>query len=67
MEFGKRLRELRKLKGLSQEQVGKELGFSARAYSHYENGERDPSITTLIKLCDFFDVTADYLIGRTDY
>lgn len=67
MEFGKRLRELRKIKGLSQEQVGKELGFSARAYSHYENGERDPSIATLIKMCKFFDVSADYLIGLTDY
>lgn len=67
MIFGQRLRELRKLKGLSQEQVGKELGFSARAYSHYENGERDPSIDTLIKMCRFFEVTADYLIGLTDY
>ena len=36
------------------------------AYNHYEWGDREPSLDVLKKLCDFFDVSADYLIGRSD-
>lgn len=60
------LRELRIIRGLTQKQVAEQLKISTRAYSHYEIGDRDPSVTQIIELCDFFDVSADYLIGRTD-
>lgn len=61
-----RLKELRLERKLSQKQVAEYLGISTRAYSHYEIGDREPSISLLVKLCDLFEVTADYMIGRTD-
>lgn len=64
--LGKRLKELRAEKGLTLHQVAKELGINFMTYAHYEYGDREPSIDMLRRLCDFYDVTADYLIGRTD-
>ena len=61
-----RLKELRIERKMSQKQVAEYLGISTRAYSHYELGDREPSVSLLIKLCELFEVTADYLIGRTD-
>lgn len=61
-----RLRELRLERNLSQRQVADYLGISTRAYSHYEIGDREPSIQILIKLCALFEVTSDYLIGLSD-
>lgn len=61
-----RLKELRLERKLSQKQVAEYLGISTRAYSHYEIGDREPSISLLVKLCDLFEVTADYMIGRAD-
>lgn len=65
-KLSERLKELRVAKGVSQQTVSEYLGITQRAYSHYEIGDREPSISTLIKLCDLFDVSADYLIGRSD-
>ena len=65
--FSERLREMRKFKGLSQRQVAETLKLSTRTYAHYEQGDREPNIATLTKLCDLLDVPADYLIGRIDY
>lgn len=64
--MGERLRQLRSIKGLTQKIVAQSLGISMMAYCHYENGDREPSIEMLIKLCDFYDVSSDYLIGRSD-
>lgn len=61
-----RIYELRKKVKLSQEAIGKILGVSQRAYSHYENGDRDMSPEVLIALADYYGVTVDYLLGRTD-
>ena len=65
--MNKKLRELRKEKGVSQEQVANELGISTSAYSNYEQGIREPSIDMLIKLCKYYNVTSDYLIGINEY
>ena len=59
-----RLRQLRIERGLN---VAEKLNVTIRTISHYEAGDREPSIDVLIKLCDLYDVSADYLIGRTDY
>lgn len=59
-----RLKELRKAKGLTQHQLANELGISQQAYARYEKGDREPKISTLIKLADYFDVSVDYLIGH---
>lgn len=67
MEFSQRLRELRLQKGLSQKSVADALDISTRAYSHYENGDREPSIAVLQMLCRYYEVSADYLIGLSDY
>lgn len=61
-----RVRELRKKAKLSQEALGKILGVSQRAYGHYEIGDRDMSPEILIALADYYGVTVDYLLGRTD-
>lgn len=61
-----RLRELRLEKKLSQKAVAEFLGISTRAYSHYEIGDREPSVSILKKLCALFEVSADYLIGLSE-
>lgn len=67
MHFGDRLKELRKEKQLSQEQLSKILNISRRVLGYYETNERFPKDeNTLKKIADFFDVTIDYLLGRTE-
>jgi len=58
------LSKLRKLNKLTQEQVAKHLNMSQSTYQHYENGRSEPSIETLCKLADYYNVSLDYLIGR---
>lgn len=65
--MGERLKQLRIDRGLRLKDVADAMGLTLRAICNYEAGTREPSIAILIKLCDFYDVTADYLIGRTDY
>jgi transcriptional regulator with XRE-family HTH domain len=66
MKLGKRLKELREEKGLLQKDVAKYLKITTSAYGYYEQGKRDPDTETLQKLADFFNVSVDYLLGRTD-
>lgn len=65
--FSKRLRDLRAEKHLSSQVVAEALGITRSAYTNYELAIREPSFAILVKLCDFFGVTADYLLGRSDY
>lgn len=64
--MGDKLRQLRQEKGLTLKNVAEQLGINLMTYAHYEHGDREPSIEMLKRLCDFYDVSADYLIGRTD-
>lgn len=64
--FKERLVKLRTDKGLSQYDLAKALGLSRGQLSNYELGTRQPDNATLIKIANFFDVTTDYLLGRTD-
>ena len=66
-KLSERLRNERTAKGYTQKQVADYLQITYNAISQYESGAREPSIDTLRRICDFFDVSADYLIGRTDY
>ncbi|MBE5748172.1 MAG: helix-turn-helix transcriptional regulator [Clostridiales bacterium] len=59
-----RLKELREAKGLKQKEVAEIIGYSEVSYARYENEKREPDISTLCKLAEFFNVTVDYLIGR---
>lgn len=60
------LREIRTARHITQREVAEYLGTTARAISFYENGLREPNIAALIALADFFGVSVDYLLGRTD-
>ncbi len=64
--FKERLKELRLEKGLSQQELGKVVNMSKMAISHWESGHSEPSILQLVVLSDFFGVTVDYLVGKTD-
>lgn len=61
-----RLRSLRKERKLNQEDVLGEFGLSIRTYRRYETGEQEPVASTLVKIADFYGVSIDYLLGRTD-
>lgn len=60
-----RLKILREEKGLYQIDVAKELNITSQAYGLYESEKRDMGINTILKLADFFNVSTDYLLGRT--
>lgn len=64
VDYRQIMRALREDNDLSQEDVGKLLNKSQQGYSHIENGKAELKIEDLIKLCDFYNVTADYFIGR---
>ena len=64
--FEERFLELRKEKGVTQKGIGNVLGISDRAIRFYEIGKRRPDFDGLIALAEYFDVSMDYLVGRTD-
>ena len=61
-----RLRELRKARGISQLKLALDLSTNQNTISRYETGEREAGYETLIALADYFGVSVDYLLGRTD-
>ncbi|MCI6444566.1 MAG: helix-turn-helix domain-containing protein [Clostridia bacterium] len=65
--FAERLKELRLEKSISRSKLADELFVSERLVCYWENGERECSFEMLIKIADFFGVTIDYILGRTDY
>lgn len=64
MEF--RLRALRRQRKLSQIRLAMELNVSQNTICRYETGEREADYTTLVRIADYFGVSLDYLLGRTD-
>ena len=64
--FYQRIRELREDHDLTQVQMGRILSCSQRVYSNYERGELDIPTEILIKLADYYDVSVDYILNRTD-
>ena len=65
MSFGKRLREIRMERRLTQMQVADSIHVALRTYQCYEQGKREPSFTTLIALADVLEVSTDDLLGRS--
>jgi len=65
--LSERLVQLKKERGLLQKDIAKAVGLSVMGYQRYENGKRQPAADTLIKLADYFNVSLDYLTGRTNY
>lgn len=66
MTFQERLSELQQSRNLDKKDIFKAIELSRTAYYRYETGEREPPLSVLIALADFFDVSIDYLVGRTD-
>lgn len=64
--FGSRLKYLRNKIGKNQEDVAKAIKISRARYSHYENNHVEPDIDLINRLATYFDVTTDYLLGRSD-
>lgn len=66
MSFPERLKELRASRGLTQKEVADGVSMAHMAYQKYEYGTREPAYKYLIALADFYNVSLDYLTGRTD-
>ncbi|MCD8377029.1 MAG: helix-turn-helix transcriptional regulator [Oscillospiraceae bacterium] len=64
-DFPRTLALLRREKGISQRRAAGELGISQALLSHYENGTREPGLAFVVRACDFYNVSADFLLGRT--
>ena len=64
MYFCENLQKLRKAKNLKQQELADALGISLRAYRYYESGEREPQVSLLVRMADFFDLPLDELVGR---
>lgn len=66
LKYGDRIALLREKRGLTQEELSNKIGISRAALSHYETNRREPDYETINKIANFFNVTIDYLLGRTD-
>ena len=64
-EFSRTLSLLRQERGVSQRTAAGELGISQALLSHYENGIREPGLAFVVRACDYYNVSADYILGRT--
>ena len=64
--FSETLSLLRREKNISQRQAARELGISQALLSHYETGSREPGLKFVCRACDYYGVTADYLLCRSD-
>ncbi len=67
MDIGKRIKELRTEKNISQAELAKAIGASQRAVSYWECGTAEPNASVILALAVYFDVSADYLVGNGDY
>lgn len=66
MKLKEKMKELRKERNLRQEDIAAELGIGITTYCRYELGMREPNASLLCRMADYYGVTTDYLLGRTD-
>ena len=64
--LGERIKQLRNDNGIMQKELSESIGVAPRTLRGYEGGTREPNIEKLIAIADYFDVSLDYLVGRTD-
>lgn len=64
MLFHENLKKYRLMVGCTQSQMARFLGMTERGYRYYENGQREPSLSALIQIADFMNVSLDQLVGR---
>ena len=66
MEFRERLQFLREKKRISRKVASELCGLGSDTFRRYERGEREPTMHSLVAIAEFFEVTVDYLVGRSD-
>lgn len=66
MKLAERMKELRKEKNLRQEHLAVALDIGMATYCRYEQGKREPTASVLCRMADYYDVSVDYLLGRSD-
>lgn len=66
MDYRRRLRDVREDRDLTQEEIGTLLNKSQQGYNHIETGRAELKIDDLIKLCKYYDLSADYIIGLSN-
>ncbi len=66
MEYSQRIRDIREDRDLTQQQVADFLGMKYQQYRRYESGENEMKARHIIKLCEFYKLSADYILGITD-
>lgn len=66
MTFPERIIHLKTDRNLLQKDIAAAIGLSLRAYQYYEKGQKEPTLSALVRLADFFEVSLDYLVGRSD-
>ena len=66
MDYRIRLRNIREDKDMTQAAIGRVLNKSQQGYNHIEAGRAELKIDDLVKLCEFYDISADYIIGLTN-
>lgn len=64
--FSENLKTLKGQKNVRQKDIAEAIGVSLRAYQYYETNTKEPTLSNLIALADYFDVSLDYLVGRSD-
>ena len=64
--FSERLKELRQDKGISQAKLAKDIGVSFSVVCYWETDRSEPTAVNIVKIADYFSVTADYLLGRRE-
>lgn len=65
--FAERLKILRMEKALTQTELAKEINVSQRKISYWETGQLEPDLLTVCKICAYFEVSADYILGISEY
>ena len=65
-DFSQRMKELRRERQLKQQQMADQFSVKLRTYQGYEYGESYPEVAKLVAIADFFDVSLDYLMGRSE-
>ena len=66
MSFSDRIIQLKNERKLLQKDIASSVGLSLRAYQYYEKGQKEPTLSVLLRLADYFDVSLDYLVGLSD-
>lgn len=66
MSFSERIIQLKNERRLLQKDIAASIGVSLRAYQYYEKGQKEPTLSVLTRLADYFNVSLDYLVGRSD-